>query len=81
MKTEIFRAGARAALLCSMLALAACGSLLKKEAPPAPAPVADALPNPQVLLLGEVPDNAQGCLLYTSPSPRDRTRSRMPSSA
>ena len=26
---------------------------------------------------GEVP----GCLLYTSPSPRDRTRSRMPSSA
>ena len=23
----------------------------------------------------------QGCLLYTSPSPRDRTRSRMPSSA
>ena len=28
-------------------------------------------------------DNAMGddCLLYTSPSPRDRTRSRMPSSA
>ena len=25
--------------------------------------------------------NASGCLLYTSPSPRDRTRSRMPSSA
>ena len=24
---------------------------------------------------------AQVCLLYTSPSPRDRTRSRMPSSA
>ena len=24
---------------------------------------------------------AQPCLLYTSPSPRDRTRSRMPSSA
>ena len=23
----------------------------------------------------------QACLLYTSPSPRDRTRSRMPSSA
>ena len=23
----------------------------------------------------------QNCLLYTSPSPRDRTRSRMPSSA
>src|SRR5665811_1412046 len=26
-------------------------------------------------------DHAVGCLLYTSPSPRDRTRSRMPSSA
>ena len=26
-------------------------------------------------------DSAYGCLLYTSPSPRDRTRSRMPSSA
>ena len=26
-------------------------------------------------------DKAYGCLLYTSPSPRDRTRSRMPSSA
>ena len=25
--------------------------------------------------------NHYGCLLYTSPSPRDRTRSRMPSSA
>ena len=26
-------------------------------------------------------DGENGCLLYTSPSPRDRTRSRMPSSA
>ena len=26
-------------------------------------------------------DHADRCLLYTSPSPRDRTRSRMPSSA
>ena len=25
--------------------------------------------------------NGEDCLLYTSPSPRDRTRSRMPSSA
>ena len=31
--------------------------------------------NGATILLGE------GCLLYTSPSPRDRTRSRMPSSA
>ena len=27
------------------------------------------------------PDLSDSCLLYTSPSPRDRTRSRMPSSA
>ena len=26
-------------------------------------------------------DDRRACLLYTSPSPRDRTRSRMPSSA
>ena len=26
-------------------------------------------------------ENVAPCLLYTSPSPRDRTRSRMPSSA
>ena len=28
-----------------------------------------------------VNDRILACLLYTSPSPRDRTRSRMPSSA
>ena len=28
-----------------------------------------------------VADGFNACLLYTSPSPRDRTRSRMPSSA
>ena len=27
------------------------------------------------------PEDSFACLLYTSPSPRDRTRSRMPSSA
>ena len=34
-------------------------------------------------LAGEVmiEPKLDGCLLYTSPSPRDRTRSRMPSSA
>ena len=43
-------------------------------------PVADSLPQEvknKVQSLDEVND----CLLYTSPSPRDRTRSRMPSSA
>ena len=28
-----------------------------------------------------VSEYGESCLLYTSPSPRDRTRSRMPSSA
>ena len=33
------------------------------------------------LEIGKVVQTFIGCLLYTSPSPRDRTRSRMPSSA
>ena len=35
------------------------------------------------LTIGRKPfvDTYKSCLLYTSPSPRDRTRSRMPSSA
>jgi len=33
------------------------------------------------MVLASLADNPSGCLLYTSPSPRDRTRSRMPSSA
>ena len=32
-------------------------------------------------LLGISPENIYICLLYTSPSPRDRQKSRMPSSA
>ena len=47
------------------------------------------VPNQGVMILYEVvnerPDalaeRTYSCLLYTSPSPRDRTRSRMPSSA
>ena len=33
------------------------------------------------MTLGHLPLTIRACLLYTSPSPRDRTRSRMPSSA
>ena len=36
---------------------------------------------PAVLRVPESAADANSCLLYTSPSPRDRTRSRMPSSA
>ena len=32
-------------------------------------------------VMEEIAERSGGCLLYTSPSPRDRTRSRMPSSA
>ena len=32
-------------------------------------------------IVGEAAAQVTCCLLYTSPSPRDRTRSRMPSSA
>ena len=36
---------------------------------------------PSVLFLDVMLAGCSACLLYTSPSPRDRTRSRMPSSA
>ena len=40
------------------------------------------LGEPNAFVMGEMTDyHAKICLLYTSPSPRDRTRSRMPSSA
>ena len=38
-------------------------------------------PDELAALEEEVKQNPTICLLYTSPSPRDRTRSRMPSSA
>ena len=31
--------------------------------------------------LADIDDSLEACLLYTSPSPRDRQKSRMPSSA
>ena len=41
----------------------------------------DAEPNLQAVAAGEVDVTEETCLLYTYPSPRDQTRSRMPSSA
>ena len=38
-------------------------------------------PNLASQILGRALRGPKNCLLYTSPSPRDRTRSRMPSSA
>ena len=37
--------------------------------------------NGGALMDAETPNQIIGCLLYTSPSPRDRQKSRMPSSA
>ena len=39
------------------------------------------LPNNEILVTAGTTATVSVCLLYTSPSPRDRTRSRMPSSA
>ena len=41
----------------------------------------DKLPISAFLSSPEIPDPDMTCLLYTSPSPRDRQKSRMPSSA
>ena len=42
----------------------------------------DAVPGrPNVIGIARGSGGGKTCLLYTSPSPRDRTRSRMPSSA
>ena len=38
------------------------------------------MPSPGVTVIGPIPWS-HSCLLYTSPSPRDRQKSRMPSSA
>ena len=48
------------------------------------APLQGAVIAPGTVVVEGKPKTLQhldGCLLYTSPSPRDRTRSRMPSSA
>ena len=37
--------------------------------------------NNMVFIAGEITSTGSPCLLYTSPSPRDRQKSRMPSSA
>ena len=49
---------------------------------PAPEPALDAKVPEDSDMRGQFgPRTKDTCLLYTSPSPRDRTRSRMPSSA
>ena len=64
------------------LGLSAKG-VLKKEMVKSMAknPVIFACANPDPEITPEEINEVRNCLLYTSPSPRDRTRSRMPSSA
>ena len=63
----MLRKGLPPAILCVCIN----GGIQGKESNPAIPETAD-----------EIADSVyEACLLYTSPSPRDRTRSRMPSSA
>ena len=69
---RVLDSGTRAGFLLEQSLDAKVGFYLHHEAPG----LADLY---QSKYLGVI--HAVGCLLYTSPSPRDRTRSRMPSSA
>ena len=61
----------------------ASGDSLRLIAASKPGGALDGLPSPAGYgdLLGTFDRRAYPCLLYTSPSPRDRQKSRMPSSA
>ena len=61
-------------------AIAACGGRFLARGLPAIAKEAGLIQR-VVLIEFDSLDMAKGCLLYTSPSPRDRQKSRMPSSA
>ena len=57
------------------------GTANLKETPPIVWMPQDEIGNSPSTPMGIEVGPYKGCLLYTSPSPRDRTRSRMPSSA
>ena len=62
----------------SLVATAQAASALQRNAT---ARAVDVDEQANVQLMEDVLERLKLCLLYTSPSPRDRTRSRMPSSA
>src|SRR5664280_1167595 len=71
---------ARASPRCNDTSLAAAAQRRSRAAPRSLRTVVfEGELDPEVLALDERDDRLQLCLLYTSPSPRDRTRSRMPS--
>ena len=61
------------------IAVGGCVASQEGEAISKRAPAVDIVFGPQTL--HKLPDLYEDCLLYTSPSPRDRQKSRMPSSA
>ena len=67
-------------LMILVLAITACGDSAKSGGSLKVGMLSDHVTFDPPLVLG-MPDIYTACLLYTSPSPRDRTRSRMPSSA
>ena len=78
----VFRWGRMAFYPLALVPLASLGWVLFNW--PGPNVAAGAAPGPNVATTVDmpwVPELSMNCLLYTSPSPRDRQKSRMPSSA
>ena len=76
--------GAKAELLRAKAAVELAEAEVKKQNAnlvAAEAKIKEAMAKQQEALAKKMEAEAEACLLYTSPSPRDRTRSRMPSSA
>ena len=61
--------------------LAQYGRVTIYNEPNHPSPIYHVEGNIEANPYGDLAALLEDCLLYTSPSPRDRTRSRMPSSA
>eukprot|EP00657_Telonema_sp_P-1_P011380 TRINITY_DN6468_c0_g1_i1.p2 TRINITY_DN6468_c0_g1~~TRINITY_DN6468_c0_g1_i1.p2 ORF type:complete len:100 (+),score=22.29 TRINITY_DN6468_c0_g1_i1:241-540(+) len=64
---------------CDLVWCSACSTFGLDETPLCTAPVGTGITSH--FLMRSCSSPPYSCLLYTSPSPRDRTRSRMPSSA
>ena len=70
-----------ALMLASVLTIACKGDQAKAAPPAAPQVLVTSVERRDVPIVIELVGQTKGCLLYTSPSPRDRQKSRMPSSA